>query len=96
MKLNKPKLFLLIWIFHLFIYYMIFAFSNRIVSNDYEELYTVLLGLIGWFEQIPMFFIVPIVLMFILIKTKLKNSWFIAYVSSILFSPDSTNLFYSA
>ncbi len=41
------------------------------------------LGFMGWIEQIPLFFMIPLLLMLVLIKTKLKQKWFIAYVFSI-------------
>ncbi|WP_438711189.1 hypothetical protein ACSTS3_21865 [Aquimarina muelleri] len=87
MKLNKSNLFILIWVIHLFIYYLVFSFANRVSVNDYEELYTIFmgftLGFMGWVEQIPLFFMIPLLLMLILIKTKLEQKWFIAYVVSI-------------
>lgn len=87
MKLNKSNLFILIWVIHLFIYYLVFSFANRVSINDYEELYTIFmgftLGFMGWVEQIPLFFTIPLLLMLILIKTKLKQKWFNAYVISI-------------
>lgn len=87
MKLNKSNLFILIWVFHLFIYYLVFSFANRVSINDYEELYTIFmgftLGFMGWVEQIPLFFMIPLLLMLILIKTKLNQKWFMAYIVSI-------------
>lgn len=87
MKLNKLNFFLQIWGIHLFIYYLVFSLSIRVFNNNYEELYIVLLGFIlgvlGWIEQIPLFFMVPILLMLVLIKIKLKQKWFIAYIISI-------------
>ncbi len=87
MKLSKTKLFLLIWITHLLIYYLVFSFINRFSINDYSELYTVfmgfILGFMGWIEQIPLFFIIPLLIMLLLIKTKLKHKWFLAYTFSI-------------
>jgi hypothetical protein len=90
MKLNKLNLFVIIWVIHLFIYYLVFSLSIRVFNNNYGELYTVLLGFIlgfmGLIEQIPFFFVIPILLMLILIKTKLKQKWFIAYMISICFT----------
>ncbi len=90
MKLNKLNLFVIIWLIHLFIYYLVFSLSIRLSNNDYKELYTILLGFVlgfmGWIEQIPLFFMIPILLMLILIKTKLRQKWFIAYIISICFA----------
>ncbi|PZW36959.1 hypothetical protein LX95_02908 [Mesonia algae] len=87
MKLNKINLFLLIWVIHLFIYYAIYLSSNSVLFNKYDEIYKVILGFIpgfmGIFEQIPLFFFIPLILMLILIKTRLKIKWFKAYVISI-------------
>jgi len=87
MKLNKSKIFVSIWGIHLFIYYSIYLFSSAIANNHYTELYKILfgftLGIMGWLEQIPAFFIIPILIMLILIRTKLKNKWFLAYALSI-------------
>ncbi|SEA71543.1 hypothetical protein SAMN04487990_1315 [Bizionia paragorgiae] len=88
MKLNKTNLFLLIWVLHLFVYYLIFMCLYKIANNDYNEFYTVLFGfiggLIGWpIKQLPLFFIIPSLLMLILIKIKFQKKWFLAYVMSI-------------
>lgn len=88
MKLTKPNLFTLIWTAHLFFYYLSFVLFYRVASNDYEELYTILLGfslgLLGWpIKQLPLFFIVPMIIMLILTKTKLQKKWFLAYSLSI-------------
>ncbi len=87
MKQNKLNLFVMIWVVHLFVYYLAYSLSIRISNNEYEELYTILLGftlgLMGLIEQVPLFFVIPIILMLILIKTKLQQKWFIAYVISI-------------
>ncbi len=87
MKLNKTKLFTLIWATHLFIYHLIYLTALKIARHDYNELYNIFLGfiggLIGWFEQIPLFFLAPLLLMLILIRTKLRQKWFISYVVSI-------------
>lgn len=84
MKLNKTNLFALIWILHLFIYYTSYVVIIRIVENNYDEFYTVLGGFIGgimgWFEQIPFFILIPIIIMLILINTFLKKLWFRAYL----------------
>jgi hypothetical protein len=90
MKLNKVNLFLLIWVIHLFIYYAIYLSSNAVLFHKYDEIYKVVLGFIpgfmGLFEQIPLFFFIPLVLMLILIKIRLKIKWFKAYIISIIFA----------
>ena len=90
MKLNKSNLFTLIWLTHLFTYYTIYNIILRISRNDYTKFYDVIfgfaIGLYGLFEQLPLFFIIPIVLMLILIKTRWRKKWFIAYVLSICFA----------
>lgn len=90
MRPNKFSLFVMIWIIHQFIYYLAYSLSIRVANNDYKEIYTVtlgfILGFLGLIEQIPLFFIIPIILMLILIKTKLQQKWFIAYIISICFA----------
>lgn len=87
MKLNKSNLFILIWGAHLFIYYLIYATTLKIVRQDFNELHNVFLsfvvGFIGLLEQIPLFFLIPLFLMLILITIKLKYKWFLAYVVSV-------------
>jgi len=67
-----------------FIYYLTIL---KITRQNYNELYNVFLGFIGgfigWFEQIPLFFLVPLFSMLILTKTKLKQKWYMAYAVSI-------------
>ncbi len=87
MKLNRSNLFLLIWATHLLVYSTTYHISIRVVFNDYREFYNVFLGflsgLMGWFEQIPAFFVIPILIMLLLTRTKLKQHWFLAYTISI-------------
>ncbi|MGE8291370.1 MAG: hypothetical protein ACN6ON_06825 [Sphingobacterium sp.] len=86
--LHKPRLFLLIWLLHILVYYTIYLIVLRILKNDYEAFYTVLGGaiggLIGWLEQIPFFFLIPISIMLALINSFLKKKWFEAYLVAIL------------
>ncbi len=91
MKLNKTKLFTLIWVLHLFMYYFTFMCVYKITNIDYNNFYIVLFGfvggLVGWpIKQLPLFFIIPLLLMLILIKTKFQKKWFIAYITSICFT----------
>lgn len=90
MKLNKLTLFLLIWLTHLLIYYSTFSAILKIANNEFKEFYNVLwgfaIGLYGLYEQIPCFFIIPLVLMMILINTKFKEKWFISYCTATIFS----------
>ncbi|MCS4229180.1 hypothetical protein [Sphingobacterium sp. BIGb0165] len=86
--LHKPRLFLLIWLLHILVYYSIYLIVLRILKNDYEAFYTVLGGaiggLIGWLEQIPFFILIPISIMLALINSFLKKKWFEAYLIAIL------------
>ncbi|MEM6893675.1 MAG: hypothetical protein AAF554_08295 [Bacteroidota bacterium] len=86
-KLSKPNLFVLIWITHLFIYNLSQHAILRVTLQDYNEFYYVLLGFLGgfygWFEQLPLFFLAPLFLMLLAIKTKSKPKWFLAYTISI-------------
>ncbi|WP_324027817.1 hypothetical protein QSV08_07690 [Maribacter sp. BPC-D8] len=90
MKLNKSNLFLLIWITHLFAYYSTFSFILKIANNDYKEFYNVFwgfaIGLYGLYEQIPCFFLFPLLLMLILINIKSKLKWFTAYILATFFT----------
>lgn len=91
MKLNKSNLFVLVWVTHLFIYYATYLSAIAIAFKNYSELYKVFfgfaIGLFGWpIKQLPLFFVIPLLLMLILIKRKLNEKWFIAYVSSICFA----------
>lgn len=90
MKLNKTKLFLSIWVFHLFIYYTTFSFILKVANKDYREIYNVFwgfaIGLYGLYEQIPCFFLVPLFLMLILIKVKFNLKWLTAYILSTVFA----------
>lgn len=86
MRLNKTNLFLLIWVVHILIYSTAYHISIRIAFKDFREFFSVFLGFLsgfaGWFEQIPFFFLIPLLLMLVLIKTKLKNQWLLTYILS--------------
>lgn len=90
MKLSKSNLFVLIWGGHLLIYYAAYLSSIVVLYGSYNKLHKVLfgfaIGIYGGLEQIPLFFIIPILLMLLLIKTKLKQNWFMAYSISICFA----------
>jgi len=65
--------------------------TYKIISNDYQDFYIVFFGfiggLIGWpIKQLPLFFLVPLAIMLLLIKIKLKQKWFISYTISICFA----------
>lgn len=90
MKLNKTKLFIIIWLAHLLIYYAVYLSLIAILQQKYAHLYRApfgfAVGLYGGLEQTYLFFIIPIALMLLLIKTKLDNKWLIAYGLSICIS----------
>ena len=91
MKLNKNILFLKIWTLHIYTFYFFFIFIYKLLTNDVYDYYIIffgfLYGIIGWpILQIPLYFIVPTLLMLLLLKSKTLNSWFIAYVASVCFS----------
>ncbi len=90
MKLNKTKLFILIWTTHLFTYYTTFSLILKIANNDYKEFYNIFwgfaIGLYGLYEQIPCFILGPLLLMLILINLKIKIKWFIAFTLATFFA----------
>ena len=90
MKLNKSNLFLLIWLTHLFTYYTTFSFILKIANKDFKDFYNVLwgfaIGIYGLYEQIPCFFLIPLILMLILINLKFKMKWSIAYILATFFA----------
>ncbi len=87
MKLNRSNLFVLVWCVHLFIYSTTYQIIIRLIYNDFKGFYLVFIGFlsafIGLFEQIPLFFFIPLLQMLVLTKTKLKHKWFLAYTFSI-------------
>lgn len=89
-SINKIKFFSLIWVLHIFVYYTIFVILLRIFENNYQEFYTVLGGFIGgimgWFEQIPFFIIIPIIIMTILVNTIFVKKWYTAYIATVIIS----------
>lgn len=88
MKLNKTKLFILIWLVHLFIYYLVYLLSIAIIVGNAKltEIYKVIFGfafgIYGGMEQIPAFFLIPLVFMLVLINFKLKKNWLKAFIIS--------------
>lgn len=87
MKLNKTKLFIIIWLTHLFIYYAVYLSLIAILQQKYAHLYRApfgfVVGLYGGLEQTYLFFMIPLLFMVALIKSKFKDKWFLAYGISI-------------
>ena len=87
MKLNKTKLFVIIWLTHLFVYYAAYLSLIAVLQQKYAHLYRApfgfAVGMYGGLEQVYLFFLIPTILMLFFIKTILKNKWFLAYAVSI-------------
>lgn len=86
MKLNKTRLFIIIWLTHLFVYYAAYLSLIAILQQKYAHLYRApfgfAVGAYGGLEQVYLFFLIPTGLMLLLIKTVLKDKWFIAFIVS--------------
>ena len=90
--LNRKKLFAKIWILHIIVYYIMINFSAFIFSSTPPQLKHELLiigtspfmGLIGYFDLIPLFPLIPTTIMLILINIFLKKKWFYSFIVSLL------------
>jgi hypothetical protein len=83
-----------LWISHILVYYFVFvSFSNLVTKKSFfykESLNTLalspLLGLMGYLDHFPVFFIFPIILMLIFYYRFLKQKIYKSYVVSVLIS----------
>ena len=77
----------MIWGVHLLIYYPVYSIVNG-SNKGFEKLYylflTPLAGLFGFFERVPFFICLPILLMLFLIN--LNHKWYLNHIFSVIFS----------
>lgn len=96
MKKNKPSINTIakLWISHILVYYFIFVcLSNLAMKRSFfykESLSTLalspLLGLMGYLDHFPGFFIFPIILMLIFFYRFFKQKIYKSYIVSLIVS----------
>jgi hypothetical protein len=97
MKKNKSSIFR-VWVIHALLYYYVYVIIYFFLQNYYScwntfttrsiliLLASPIAGLLGFFYMFPLFFLLPITIMFVLYKYVYFNQFYKSYLLAILFS----------